>query len=159
MARGSNGLQRHRQAVRARRFTPLRRAVRIPVWGDLGLRLSAALFLVSIVVLIHWFDRDGLIDHHDGHVSFLDVVYFTMISITTTGFGDIAPISDKARLVEGTDPRGRPYYWFGLEDAEHTLDHGTDLEAIEDGYVAVTPLHVDLTHHASIGALAESYAA
>ena len=100
MARGSNGLQRHRQAVRARRFTPLRRAVRIPVWGDLGLRLSAALFLVSIVVLIHWFDRDGLIDHHDGHVSFLDVVYFTMISITTTGFGDIAPISTQARLVE-----------------------------------------------------------
>ena len=100
MARGFNGSRRHAQAVRARRFTPLRRAVKIPVWGDLGLRLTAALALVSIVVLIHWFDRDGLIDHHDGHVSFLDVVYFTMISITTTGFGDIAPISDKARLVE-----------------------------------------------------------
>ena len=100
MARPESLLQRHAQAVRARRFTPLRRAVRIPVWGDLGLRLSAALFLVSIVVLIHWFDRDGLIDHHDGHVSFLDVVYFTMISITTTGFGDIAPISTQARLVE-----------------------------------------------------------
>jgi len=100
MARGPNGWQRHAQAVRSRRFTPLRRAVKIPVWGDLGLRLTAALLLVSIVVLIHWFDRDGLIDHHDGHVSFLDVVYFTMISITTTGFGDIAPISDKARLVE-----------------------------------------------------------
>ena len=51
-------------------------------------------------MLIHWFDRDGLVDHHDGHVSFLDVVYFTMISITTTGFGDIAPISDRSRLVE-----------------------------------------------------------
>ena len=100
MASGLNGRQRHAQAVRSRRFTPLRRAVRIPVWGDLGLRLTAALALVSIVVLIHWFDRDGLIDHHDGQVSFLDVVYFTMISITTTGFGDIAPISEKARLVE-----------------------------------------------------------
>jgi voltage-gated potassium channel len=52
------------------------------------------------VVLIHWTDREGLVDHADGHVSFLDVVYFTMISITTTGFGDIAPVSDRSRLVE-----------------------------------------------------------
>ncbi|HEY0960052.1 MAG TPA: potassium channel family protein [Novosphingobium sp.] len=79
---------------------PLRRAIRIPVWADVGLRLSAALALVFIVVLIHWFDRDGLVDNHDGQISFLDVVYFTMISITTTGFGDIAPVSDRARLVE-----------------------------------------------------------
>ena len=41
MARRFNGRQRHAQAVRARRFTPLRRAVKIPVWGDLSLRLSA----------------------------------------------------------------------------------------------------------------------
>ncbi len=81
-------------------FTPLRRAVHVPVWGDLGIRVLLALGLVFLVVLIHWADRDGLVDNHDGHVSFLDVVYFTMISITTTGFGDIAPISDKSRLVE-----------------------------------------------------------
>ena len=88
------------QVARTRRFTPLRRAVKLPVWGDLGLRLGAVLLLVSIVVLIHWFGRDGLHDSHDGTISFLDVVYFTMISITTTGFGDIAPVSDHARLVE-----------------------------------------------------------
>jgi voltage-gated potassium channel len=100
MAKRLTGFQRHAQAVRARRFTPLRRAVRLPVWGDLGLRLAAALFLVSIVVFVHWLDRTGLRDSADGHVSFLDVVYFTMISITTTGFGDIAPVSDQSRLVE-----------------------------------------------------------
>ena len=83
-----------------RRFAPLRRAVKIPVWGDLGIRIGLALFLISIVVMIHWWDREGLVDNLDGHVSFLDVIYFTMISITTTGFGDIAPISDQARLVE-----------------------------------------------------------
>jgi len=70
------------------------------VWGDVSLRLGAVLFLISIVVLIHWFDREGLHDSHDDHISFLDVVYFTMISITTTGFGDIAPVSNQARLVE-----------------------------------------------------------
>jgi voltage-gated potassium channel len=92
--------QKHTQSVRARKFTPLRRAVKVPVWADASLRLGAALALVFIVVLIHWIGRDGLVDSHDGHVSFLDVFYFTMISITTTGFGDIAPVSNSARLVE-----------------------------------------------------------
>lgn len=86
--------------VGKRRAAPLRRAVSIPVWGDLGIRLSLALFLIFTVIMIHWWDREGLVDNLDGHVSFLDVIYFTMISITTTGFGDIAPISDQARLVE-----------------------------------------------------------
>jgi len=95
-----NRWQRHAQAVRARSFTPLRRALRVPVWGDLTLRLVAALVLISIVVMVHWLDREGLKDSHDGYISFLDVVYFTMISITTTGFGDIAPVSNQSRLVE-----------------------------------------------------------
>jgi voltage-gated potassium channel len=79
---------------------PLRRALAVPVWADLGLRLGAAFTLVFFVVMIHWLDREGLKDTHDGAISFLDVVYFTMISITTTGFGDIAPVSDKSRLIE-----------------------------------------------------------
>jgi voltage-gated potassium channel len=65
-----------------------------------GLRLGAVLALIMLVIMIHWADRTGLKDNHDNHISFLDVVYFTMISITTTGFGDIAPISDRSRLVE-----------------------------------------------------------
>jgi 5'-nucleotidase len=77
------------------------------------------------------------------------------IRVVRQGFHDYA----RGSLVEGTDPRGRPYYWFGLHDIEHTLDHGTDLEAVNDGYIAVTPLQLDLTHHASIGSLAERYAA
>ena len=71
--------QRHAKAVRALRFTPLRRALKVPVWADLGLRLGAALVLVLIVVIVHWLGRGGLVDHVDGEVSFLDVVYFTMI--------------------------------------------------------------------------------
>lgn len=83
-----------------RPFKPLRRQIKVPVWADVALRLSAALALVFAVVLIHWLDRDGLRDTVDGHISFLDVVYFTMISITTTGFGDIAPVSDRSRMIE-----------------------------------------------------------
>lgn len=89
-----------RKALLADQFRPLRRQVTIPVWGDLGLRAGFAFFLLGMVIMIHWWDRDGLVDHVDGNISFLDVVYFTMISVTTTGFGDIAPVSDRARLVE-----------------------------------------------------------
>jgi 5'-nucleotidase len=76
------------------------------------------------------------------------------IRVVRQGFHDYA----RGSLVEGVDPRGRPYFWFGLEHVEHTLDRGTDLEAVDGGYVSVTPLQLDLTHHASIGSLAERYA-
>ncbi len=69
------------------------------------------------------------------------------------GFHDYS----RGTVVEGRDPRGFQYYWFGLEAIEHTLDHGTDLEAIDEGYISVTPLQLDLTHHSSLGALAERF--
>ncbi len=81
-------------------FRPLRRASKWPIWADVIARLGLAFFLIGVVVLVHWIDRAGLKDSYDGHISFLDVVYFTMISVTTTGFGDIAPVSDRSRLIE-----------------------------------------------------------
>jgi len=93
-------MSKKRPAQIPRRFQPLRRASRWPVWADVTARLGLAFLLIGIVVLVHWIDRDGLVDHHDGNITFLDVVYFTMISVTTTGFGDIAPISDRSRLIE-----------------------------------------------------------
>jgi len=81
-------------------FHLLKRASKWPIWADVITRLSVAFFLIAIVVLVHWIDRAGLKDSHDGQISFLDVVYFTMISVTTTGFGDIAPVSDRSRLIE-----------------------------------------------------------
>ncbi|MXP27694.1 5'/3'-nucleotidase SurE [Porphyrobacter algicida] len=75
------------------------------------------------------------------------------IKAVRQGFHDYA----RGTVVEGRDPRGFKYYWFGLEAIEHTLDHGTDLEAVDAGYISVTPLQLDLTHHASLGALAERF--
>ena len=69
------------------------------------------------------------------------------------GFHDYS----RGTVVEGRDPRGFKYYWFGLQAIEHTLDHGTDLEAISEGYASVTPLQLDLTHHASLGELGKRY--
>ena len=47
-----------------------------------------------------WFDRDGLKDQIDGHISFSDILYFGMITVTTVGYGDIVPVSDRARLID-----------------------------------------------------------
>jgi 5'-nucleotidase len=50
-------------------------------------------------------------------------------------------------LIERTDPRGRKYYWIGGTHVSSQLDEGTDVAAIEEGYVTVTPIHMDLTNH------------
>ena len=63
----------------------------------------------------------------------------------------------RTRIVQRTDPRGYNYYWFGLGPMIETPGHSTDLEAIDDGYVSVTPLHLDLTHEASLAGLATLY--
>ena len=63
----------------------------------------------------------------------------------------------RLRIVQRTDPRGYDYYWFGLGPMIETPGHMTDLEAVADGFVAVTPLHLDLTHESSLAPLAELY--
>ncbi len=78
----------------------LRRKSRITGWFQLGWRIAAAVGLLGILILFHWLERDGLKDTHDGHVSLLDVVYFTMISATTTGYGDIVPVTERTRLFD-----------------------------------------------------------
>lgn len=75
------------------------------------------------------------------------------IRVVRQGFHDYS----RGSLIESTDPRGFPYFWFGLHGIEHTPGHATDLEAIADGFVSVTPLQCDLTHDASLTALAGRY--
>jgi 5'-nucleotidase len=51
-------------------------------------------------------------------------------------------------LVQRSDPRGRPYYWIGGEAPGGVPDDGTDIGALHQGYVSVTPIQLDLTAHA-----------
>jgi len=78
----------------------LRRKPRLTGWLGLGWRIGVMAGLLSLLILIHWIERDGLKDMHDGSVSFLDVIYFTMISATTTGYGDIVPVTNRTRLFD-----------------------------------------------------------
>ena len=78
----------------------LRREPRLRPGGQFAVRMAIMVGMIVFIVAFHWFERDGLKDQIDGHVSFSDVIYFTMISATTTGYGDVVPVTDKARLFD-----------------------------------------------------------
>jgi voltage-gated potassium channel len=90
----------------SRRLLPSHRGqvlyVKTPVSPERMLvnRLVLVLALFALVIGVMWVDRDGLRDQVDGHVSFADVVYFTMITVTTVGYGDIIPVETRARIVD-----------------------------------------------------------
>ncbi len=52
------------------------------------------------------------------------------------------------------DPRGRPIYWIGPPGAIQDAGEGTDFDAVERGYVSITPLTIDMTAYAQMAALA-----
>lgn len=62
-------------------------------------RLMMALMVLAATVLIVWVDRGGYHDAADGSVDLLDAVYYATVTLSTTGYGDITPYSDGARLI------------------------------------------------------------
>jgi 5'-nucleotidase len=58
------------------------------------------------------------------------------------------------KVVEQADPRGRPHYWLGGGPPEWEALEGTDMGAVHEGFVAVTPLHLDLTNHRALALMA-----
>jgi 5'-nucleotidase len=58
------------------------------------------------------------------------------------------------KIVAQLDPRGKPCYWIGGETPTWLPGEGNDFEAVEAGFVSVTPLHLDLTDHALLGRVA-----
>ncbi len=78
--------------------------VRLPdrsPWRAVLRRIALALGLVLAVAVLLWFTRDGLRDSAkpERPPGFVDIFYFTIVSLTTVGYGDIAPVTDAARLL------------------------------------------------------------
>jgi 5'-nucleotidase len=59
------------------------------------------------------------------------------------------------RLDRRVDPRGRPYYWIGGDSPTAIPDEGTDFGALENGFVSITPLNLDLTDFQALKSLGE----
>ncbi|MFF0555709.1 potassium channel family protein [Streptomyces sp. NPDC020472] len=74
-----------------------RRVVERPL-RQVGKRLLMALGVLVLTVLIVYVDRDGYHDNADEKLDFLDSVYYATVTLSTTGYGDIVPYSDSARL-------------------------------------------------------------
>ena len=56
-------------------------------------------------------------------------------------------------VIKSEDPRGKPIYWVGAAGPEQDAGPGTDFYAVNNGYVSVSPMHVDLTHHSAMSSL------
>jgi 5'-nucleotidase len=56
-------------------------------------------------------------------------------------------------ILEGLDPRRRPYYWIEEGSDRWLTDETSDIHAIRQGYISITPLHTDTTHHAALSSL------
>jgi 5'-nucleotidase len=62
-------------------------------------------------------------------------------------------------VIEKTDPRGRPYYWIGSTLPVGELEEGTDISAVAEKHISMTPLHLDLTDYRAmelLGSVAEA---
>jgi 5'-nucleotidase len=68
------------------------------------------------------------------------------VEVTRQGFRDFQVRHAEKRL----DLRGRDYYWVGFRQERSSPPEGTDLRALYDGKISVTPLHIDLTHTATV---------
>jgi 5'-nucleotidase len=77
------------------------------------------------------------------------------IRMTSQGKRDQTNLSIDARV----DTRGNPYFWTGFKRILSNPDAGTDLRAIYDGYVSVTPLHLNLTETPTLAAMQDLFAA
>ena len=76
------------------------------------------------------------------------------MEITSQGIRDFPIIKSEKR----TDLRGRDYFWMAHSGPKSNPPEGTDLRAIYDGRISITPLHMDLTHYAFRDALKQRFA-
>lgn len=87
------------------------------------------------------------------NVNFPDVIASSVKGIEVTRQGRRKIGDDLAR---GKDPRGEDYYWIGALRSEETFLEGTDLHAVVNGYISVTPVSLDFTDYDTLKALKEA---
>lgn len=104
-------------------------------------------WLIRKLLEVGW-PKDVLIN-----VNFPDVqpAAVKRVEVTAQGKRD----QSLANIIERTDARGNPYFWLGFTRVLSNPPEGTDLRAIYDGRISVTPLHLNLTEERARKALAQ----
>ena len=95
--RSLNRLTAARQEPADQRILLPRRGI-VPPFRQVARRLLLALIVLGVTVLVVYLDRAGYVDNSDHSVDLLDSAYYATVTLSTTGYGDITPVSDSARL-------------------------------------------------------------
>ena len=78
------------------------------------------------------------------NINIPDIAKCELKGVQTTRLGN----RHKAEpVIEDKDPRGKPIYWVGAAGPEQDAGIGTDFYAVNNNYVSVSPMHLDLTHY------------
>lgn len=99
--------------------------------------------------------KTGWHQHSLININFPDLVVSSVrgVKIVSQGFRP----SGAGKITEYIDPHGKPYYWIGPQIDLIEFPSSTDLEAIGQGYISITPLHVDLTHKKTLSPLQAAF--
>jgi len=92
--------------------------------------------------LVQYVERHGLPANLFLNVNFPAISWDEVKGVAVTRLGRRVY---RDELVTRTDPRGRPYYWIGGTPPGGVPDSGTDIWAVANGYVSVTPVTLDMT--------------
>jgi 5'-nucleotidase len=109
-----------------------------------------------VVRLLQWLIRNPLPSFAvlNVNVPNLPETHVKGVAVTTQGRRQYVDRIDKR-----TDPLGRPYYWLGgsLVDEAVGAEAGTDVRAIADGYISLTPIHLDMTAYSLLSGLKDMH--
>ncbi len=100
---------------------------------------AAAAIVVARQVLSHGLPANTLLNVNVPNRPFAELKGYRATRLGHRVYRDV--------LIERNDPRGTPYYWIGGDPPTGIEESGTDLAALTDGYVSITPLHMDMTQH------------
>lgn len=126
-------------------------SIAVSQMGDGRFRFDTAALVaarLAALVLEHGLPPDTLLNVN---VPDLDASAIRGTKITRLGRRS----SDANAIIENVDPRGRTYYWIGGNRLFGSDTEGTDVGAVQAGYVSVSPVHLDLTNYQALAALME----
>ena len=133
--------------------------------GTVAAAMEGALLGIKAIAFSQMRDHEGKLDfaaaehHAPGLIRKLLDIKWRREILMNVNFPALAPGSVRGisicrqgrresgtTVAEGRDPSGRPYVWIGQYISDDSAEPDTDLDAMTEGLIAVTPLHLDLTH-------------